>query len=154
MPRVGIALGSNLGDRLKIIQTARDLLKSIAVPDEPFLQGPVFLTEPFDCPPESPDFYNTVVEIAYEGSPFELLAMTQSFQRQLGRQELKQRNAPRPIDIDLIYFGNETIRSESLELPHPRYQQRDFVLQPLVKIRPDLVDGELGAPLKLVAADW
>src|SRR5688572_19576028 len=118
MPRIGIALGSNLGDRLQHLQAARDLLTSISA--GPVLAAPVYLTEPVNCPPGSPDFHNTVIEISYAGSPVELLNLTQSFQRRLGRKELAERNAPRVIDIDLLYFGNETIATDALELPHPR----------------------------------
>lgn len=153
MPRVGIALGSNLGDRLKNLQAARDLLQSIAA-DGPVLQAPVYLTEPVHCPPGSPDFYNTVIEISYEGTPFELLEQTQAFQKQLGRTEPKERNEPRPIDIDLIYFGNESVSTDFLELPHPRYRERDFVMQPLGVIRPDLGGAPAGGSLPQVTAIW
>lgn len=153
MPRVGIALGSNLGDRLKNLQAARDLLKSIAA-DGLVRQAPVFLTEPVNCPPGSPDFFNTVLEISYEGTPFELLAQTQAFQKQLGRTEVRERNAPRPIDIDLIYFGTQTVSTDSLELPHPRYRERDFVMQPLHFIRPDLAGERSGGQLPEIAAIW
>ena len=137
--QVGIALGSNLGDRLGNLRTARDLLAAIAVPEAPVLQAPVYRTEPVDCPQDSPDFFNTVIEITYAGSPSGLLELTQSFQRKLGRPDVHERNGPRTIDIDLLYFGQERIRTESLELPHPRLTQRRFVLEPLAAIRPDLV---------------
>lgn len=137
MPRVGIALGSNLGNRLKNLQQARDLLREIST--GPLLQASVYRTEPIGCPPGSPDFYNGVVEISYDGQPGELLAITQEFQRKLGRTTLAERNAPRLIDIDLLYFGEETIVTPDLELPHPRLTLRRFVLQPLAEIRPDLI---------------
>lgn len=137
MPRVGIALGSNLGDRLENLRRARDLLASVST--EPLLDAPVYLTEPVNCPPGSPDFLNTVVEISYDGSPEELLERTQEFQRLLGRTESPVRNAPRVIDIDLLYFGAEIVTTGTLELPHPRITMRQFVLRPLADIRPELV---------------
>jgi 2-amino-4-hydroxy-6-hydroxymethyldihydropteridine diphosphokinase len=139
MPRVGIALGSNLGDRLAHLHAARQALKEIATPGEPFLQAPTYQTEPLLCPPGSPLFYNSVVEIGYAGDPFELLELTQAIERKLGRTGTPERNAPRVIDVDLLYFGDRIIDAGNLVLPHPRLGERRFVLQPLVGIRPGLV---------------
>ena len=139
MPRVGIALGSNLGDRLANLQAARDCLLEIATPGEPFLQSSVYQTEPLLCPPGSPLFYNSAVEISFGGDPFELLEITQAIERKLGRTGTPLRNGPRVIDVDLLYFGDAEIDTEALVLPHPRIGERRFVLQPLAEIRPDLV---------------
>ena len=137
--RVGIALGSNLGDRLENLRAARDLLADIAVPGEPVLEAAIYETAPVGCPEGSPDFYNTVIEVSYDGTADDLLDQTQAFQRQLGRSEIAERNAPRVIDIDLLYFGDERVVTDRLELPHPRLTVRRFVLQPLADIRPELV---------------
>lgn len=139
MPRVGIALGSNLGDRLAHLQTARACLREISTPGEPFLQASTYQTEPLLCPPGSPLFYNSVVEIDFQGTPFDLLDLTQTIEKKLGRTGGHERNAPRIIDVDLLYFGDEIIDTEALELPHPRISERRFVLQPLAEIRPQLV---------------
>jgi 2-amino-4-hydroxy-6-hydroxymethyldihydropteridine diphosphokinase len=139
MPRVGIALGSNLGDRLAHLHAAREALREIATPCGPFLQAAIYQTEPLWCPPGSPFFYNTVVEIGYEGDPFELLELTQAIERKLGRTGTPERNAPRVIDVDLLYFGDRLIDAGNLVLPHPRLGERRFVLQPLAGIRPDLI---------------
>lgn len=139
MSRAGIALGSNLGDRLAHLHAARALLLEIATPGEPFLQASNYQTEPLLCPPGSPLFYNSVVEIDFQGTPFDLLDLTQAIEKKLGRTGGHERNAPRIIDVDLLYFGDEFIDTESLELPHPRIGERRFVLQPLAEIRPELV---------------
>lgn len=139
MPRAGIALGSNLGDRLANLQAARDCLREIATPGEPFLLAPTYQTEPLLCPPGSPYFHNSVVEIDYAGDAFGLLELTQSIERQLGRATAPERNAPRIIDVDLLYFGDQIIDTEALVLPHPRIGERRFVLQPLAGIRPALI---------------
>jgi len=166
MPRIGIALGANLGDRLSHLQAARNLLLELST--GPLIQAPVYQTEPLLCPAESPDFYNTVVEICYEGSPLDLLEITQGIEKQLGRTEKVERNAPRVIDVDLLYFGDQIVDTEVLELPHPRLAQRRFVLHPLSTIRPELIlpgqmkkVGELfneldsdEPPLALVTQDW
>ena len=138
MPRVGIALGSNLGDRLNHLQAACEHLRELATPGEPFISAPVYQTEPLLCPPGSPYFYNTVVEISFEGDAFDLLGLTQAIENQLGRTKTLERNAPRVIDVDLLYFGDEVIDTEALVLPHPRIGERRFVLQPLAAIRPGL----------------
>lgn len=166
--RVGLALGSNLGRRLVHLQEARELLKNIAVSGEPLLQAPVYQTEPVRCPANSPDFYNTVVEIAFAGTPFELLGHTQAIEFKLGRLAMPEPNAPRIIDVDILYFGDQTLDAGLLVLPHPRLTTRRFVLQPLADIRPDLVlPGDTATirehllhldspepPLALVQASW
>jgi 2-amino-4-hydroxy-6-hydroxymethyldihydropteridine diphosphokinase len=139
MPRVGIALGSNLGDRLANLNAACDFLREIATPNEPFLQASIYQTEPLLCPLDSPHFYNTAIEIHFNENAFDLLELTQSIEQKLGRAKAPIRNAPRIIDIDLLYFGDETIDSERLVLPHPRIAERRFVLQPLAEIRGDLI---------------
>jgi len=139
MPLAGIALGSNLGNRLANLQEARKLLRSIAVPGSGILQAPIYQTEPVNCPAGSPDFYNSVIEIEFAGSAFGLLDHAQAIEFKLGRAGMAERNAPRVIDVDLLYFGEERIDAGLLVLPHPRLLRRRFVLQPLADIRPDLV---------------
>jgi len=139
MPRAGIALGSNLGDRLARLRAALAGLRKISTPGEPVLTAPVYQTEPRLCPEGSPDFYNTVVEIHFDGTAHDLLAETRAIEEALGRIRNSERNAPRIIDIDLLYVGNDRIADSMLELPHPRIGERRFVLQPLADIRPELV---------------
>lgn len=137
--RVGIALGSNLGNRLANICEARDRLLEIAVPESRFLQAPVYESQPVDCADDAPNFLNTVIEICYAKEPYDLLAMTQKIELDLGRETTDERNAPRVIDVDILYFGREQINEERLTLPHPRLLDRRFVLQPLHEICSDLV---------------
>ncbi len=139
MPRAGIALGSNLGDRLANLRAAISCLREIAIPAAPMLRAPIYQTEPRFCPPGSPQFLNTVVEIDFEGSPLELLEKTRAMEIRLGRLRGTERNAPRTIDIDLLYLGSETCDHSELTLPHPRIGDRRFVLQPLADIRPELI---------------
>jgi 2-amino-4-hydroxy-6-hydroxymethyldihydropteridine diphosphokinase len=139
MPRVGIALGSNLGDRLAHLHAAFDCLREIALVNEPFLGAAIYQTEPMLCPPGSPLFYNSVAEIGFDGTPSGLLEITRSIEIKIGRSPTHIRNAPRIIDVDLLYFGNQHIATDTLVLPHPRLSERRFVLQPLAEIRPRLV---------------
>lgn len=136
--RAGIALGSNLGSRLRHLQEARDLLRKLSA-DDSIRQASIYQTEPVACPPNSPDFFNTVVEFDYAGTAHELLDATQAIEFHLGRISSPERNSPRVIDVDILYLGDERIDGEILDLPHPRLTSRRFVLQPLAEIRPDLV---------------
>ena len=139
MPRAGIALGSNLGDRLANLEAARACLRETATSGEPFLEAPTYQTEPLLCPPGSPTFYNSVIEIAFDGDAVELLELTQAIEKKLGRTGNPERNAPRIIDVDLLYFGDQIIDTDVLVLPHPCIRERRFVLQPLAEIRPELI---------------
>ena len=138
MPRAGIALGSNLGNRLALLRAAHAHLCGLAIPNAPVLTAPAYQTPPLSCPPGSPDFLNTVVEIGFVGDPLVLLEATRNIEQKLGRIPASERNASRVIDIDLLYLGNERVASDTLVLPHPRIGERGFVLQPLADIRPEI----------------
>jgi 2-amino-4-hydroxy-6-hydroxymethyldihydropteridine diphosphokinase len=138
MPRVAIALGSNLGDRESNIATAISKLRKLASPGAPFLTASTYDTEPKDCPPDSPRFLNTAVAFDYPGSdPLELLRHTQAIESDLGRETKPIRNAPRLIDIDILIFGETQLDHPLLQLPHPRINERPFVYLPLREILPD-----------------
>lgn len=137
--RVGIGLGSNLGNRLSNLRAARDMLRGLADEGSHYLQSPLYQSEPVDCTDGSPDFYNAVIELDYIGRPYELLTKTQGVEFHLGREAVYERNSPRSIDVDILYFGDEVISEEILSIPHPKLTDRLFVLQPLTEIRPHLV---------------
>jgi len=136
---VGIALGSNLGSSLDLLRTSRDMLLAIAPQSSNHLQAPIYRSKPLNCPEGSPDFLNTVIEITYSGSARELLKQTQAIEAHLGREARYIKNAPRTIDIDILYFGAECIDDEHLVIPHPEIIHRRFVLEPLAAIRPELI---------------
>lgn len=136
--RVGLALGSNLGDRLANLRTARDLLRRLSPVGVHYEQAPLYQSDPVDCPETSPDFFNSVIELDYVGDPMQLLEDAQAIEFHLGRTASTELNSPRVIDIDLLYFDDLVIDSEALMLPHPRMTHRRFVLQPLAEIRPFL----------------
>jgi 2-amino-4-hydroxy-6-hydroxymethyldihydropteridine diphosphokinase len=143
MARVGISLGSNLGDRIVHLRSAIERLSPVRL-SEHLLLSPVFETEPVDCPEGSGAFYNAVIEIETDLAPLELLAATQAIERALGRPEVRAVNAPRTLDLDLLYYDDLSLEAPGLLLPHPLMFQRAFVLKPLAAIRPDLVpDGAL-----------
>lgn len=137
--RCGIALGSNLGRRLRHLIEGRDQLRALAAPGSDFLQAPVYQTVPVGCPGDSPDFFNSVVELGFSGTPRELAAKLHAIEAEFGRLPRATRNAPRILDLDLLYFGSQRVDEPDLVVPHPRLLDRRFVLQPLADIRPDLV---------------
>lgn len=94
-----------------------------------------------DCPPGSPDFLNAVVGLIPkpDETPDSLLLALQSLEREFGRQPKFVLNEARPLDLDLISFGQQIRNSPELTLPHPRSHVRRFVLQPLSQIAPDFV---------------
>jgi 2-amino-4-hydroxy-6-hydroxymethyldihydropteridine diphosphokinase len=134
-----IALGSNLGDSLSIMQRAFAELEKFS--SGPMLRSSIWRSTPVDCPPGSPSFLNAVAGIipAPHETPETLLEKLQMLEREFGRQPKKVMNESRPIDLDLIAFGEEVRRTPALVLPHLRAHQRRFVLQPLAEIAPDLI---------------
>ena len=149
---VGLALGSNLGDRWSHLRAARDFLAALHKSDNDAAVSSVYETEPVGCPPDSAPFLNAVVEIVTSLEPEELLARAEDFECRLGREAARQRNAPRPIDIDILYAGDRQMCTASCAVPHPRLTQRRFVLQPLAEIRPGLVlPGETRSVAELLA---
>ena len=137
--RVGIALGSNLGDRMANLRDARKAITNLLGDKTSLLASRVYETEPIDCEPGAGRFLNAVLEIDYEGNPTELLGKLAQIEESLGREPDHARNVSRKIDIDILYADDLVISNERLELPHPRMDQRKFVLQPLADIRPDLI---------------
>lgn len=134
-----IALGSNLGNSREIIQAVFTRAKFIT--DHPILQSSIWETTPVDCPPGSPKFLNAVIGfVPQKGeTPESLLEKMQDLEKVFGRVPKTVLNEPRPLDLDLIAFGNETRNSPELILPHPRAHLRRFVLEPLSEIAPELV---------------
>ena len=137
--RTGVALGSNLGDRMANLRAARQAIVDLPNVKPPMLSSPIYETEPVDCEPGAGKFLNAVLEIEYDGAPNELLEQLVRVEESLGRKRDHARNVSRKIDIDLLYADDLSVENERLQLPHPRMHLRTFVLQPLADIRPDLL---------------
>ena len=128
---VAIALGSNLGDRAYTLRRALHELRAIVhvVRVSSFVE-----TEPVDAPPGSPRFLNAIA-IGYTSlAPLQLLDALQAIEAKLGRRRTRVRNAPRTIDLDLIFHSANRARTPRLTLPHPRYREREFVMKPLREV--------------------
>lgn len=151
--RVGIALGANLGDRHANLAEGFRFLDRLDGRGRALRSG-LLETAPVDCAPGDPPFLNAVAEIHYTGEPAELLRCLLEFERELGRAPSGERpvNAPRPLDLDILYFDELVITTATLTVPHPRMTQRRFVLEPLAQIRPELIlPGESKTVAELLA---
>ncbi len=145
MPRVVLALGSNLGDREAMLDFAITALK--ALPQTQLLQcAKRYDTTPVDVPEAFTDlrFLNSAVLIETELAPLDLLAELHRIEAEAGRIRTI-RNGPRPLDLDIILYEGVTCATETLTLPHPRAHERDFVLLPLADlgITREMLDGSL-----------
>jgi 2-amino-4-hydroxy-6-hydroxymethyldihydropteridine diphosphokinase len=103
-------------------------------------QSALYRSAPIDS--SGPDYVNAVVQLQTTLSAPDLLAQLQTIEQGAGR-ERPYRNAPRTLDLDILLFGDASIQSESLTVPHPRMWQRAFVLLPLAEIAPALVSTAL-----------
>lgn len=138
MKAFGIALGSNLGDRAAHLKRGIELLMQRLPGCGLNACGGIYETEPVDCAPGTQAFLNSVVEIEAMCSPQELHAHLAAVEQVLGRPAVREKNAPRTLDLDLLYAGDFVSDDPVLMVPHPRLHLRRFVLQPLADIRPDL----------------
>jgi 2-amino-4-hydroxy-6-hydroxymethyldihydropteridine diphosphokinase len=132
--KVYLALGSNLGDRMgNLASAAERLSESITIRKV----SSVYETEPVYYK-EQPLFLNATLSGLTELDPFDLLRFVKSIESELGRQP-SFRNAPRLIDIDILFYGDRVIDTLELTIPHPRIAERAFVLVPLGEIAPEMV---------------
>ena len=137
---IGFSIGSNLGDRLANLRAARQ--RMVALSGVRLLaSAPIYETEPVGVQPEFRHlaFLNTVLIMTGKLAPAEWRCYTVQIEADLGRIRTADRFAPRPIDIDLLFAGDLCLDDNGLIIPHPRWTQRRFVLQPLADVRPDLI---------------
>ena len=133
--RVAIALGSNLGDRAAHLDYA---LRRLASTLSSMKVSRWYETEPVGVGPQ-PGFLNGVVVGDTDRSARELLDALLTIERERGRDRPSP-GAPRSLDLDLILYGDRVIDEDGLIVPHPRFRERRFVLEPLAEIAPDLTD--------------
>jgi 2-amino-4-hydroxy-6-hydroxymethyldihydropteridine diphosphokinase len=131
-----LGLGSNQGDRLATMRTARRALPGAKV--RVLVSSSVYETAPQGEVSDQPDFYNAVLRIETNLAPEDLLDACKGVERELGREPGGPRHAPRPIDVDVLLLGDLEYRSERLTLPHPEVRSRRFVLEPLLELDPAL----------------
>jgi len=140
---VYLGLGSNLGDRQENLDRALDLLSQRL--------GALQISSVYDTEPigniNQPRFLNMVCQ-AYTGlAPMELLTLVKGIELKIGRAPGKP-DAPRPIDVDILFYGDQVLEAPELVIPHPKLTERAFVLVPLDEIAPDLVHPVSGKTVK------
>lgn len=137
---VAIALGSNLGDRDALLDTAEERLAVL-------LSGAVasgrYETTPVGGPPDAPLYLNEVVVGSTTLGPRVLLQTLMALEHDAGR-ERSSRDAPRTLDLDIILYGDFVIDEPDLVVPHPRFRDRAFVLDPLSEVAGDWIDPVSG----------
>jgi 2-amino-4-hydroxy-6-hydroxymethyldihydropteridine diphosphokinase len=132
---VYLALGSNVGDSAQYIAKAVNLLGS-ALQD--IQQAPLYTSKAVGYTDQA-DFLNTAISGQTELAPQALLQAIHGVEQQVGRVK-RFRWGPREIDIDIIFYDNQTLKTENLTIPHPSFRERDFVLRPLVDLSSKMVD--------------
>ena len=126
-----ISIGTNLGDRKKNIEKAIESINNIPYTDV-IKASSIYETEPVDYLRQD-NFYNIVIEVKSQFEPAEMLGICLGIESGIGRiRGIK--NGPRIIDLDLIFAEDKKINSKNLVVPHPRYKERRFVLEPLLEI--------------------
>jgi len=131
---VYLGLGSNMGERQENLTLALDYISQRLRIEK---KSSVYDTEPVGDA-KQPRFLNMVCRVTTSLAPATLLTVLKGIESKMGRLPGPP-NSPRPIDIDILLYGDQVIETHELKIPHPRLAERAFVLVPLVEIAPDLV---------------
>ena len=140
---VYLGLGSNMGNRQDNLNRALDFLSQRLRLEK---VSSIYDTEPIGNV-QQPRFLNLVCQVSTRLAPMGLLTLAKGIESKLGRLP-RTSNAPRPIDIDILFYGDQIIETPELIIPHPRVAERFFVLVPLADIAPDLVHPVSGKTIK------
>ena len=153
---VFIGLGANLGDREAGLRAAVAALHALPGTRVQRVSA-LYRSAPIDA--GGPDYLNAVAELTTTLAPLPLLHALQAIE-QAGGRERPYRNAPRTLDLDILWFGNRLLATPELTVPHPRIAERAFVLRPLADLAPERVapaalQAVAGQRLEQVAStDW
>jgi 2-amino-4-hydroxy-6-hydroxymethyldihydropteridine diphosphokinase len=143
-----LGLGSNMGDRRENLERALDYLSQRLGKIE---RSSIYDTEPMENTAQ-PRFLNMVCQAKTMLRPEDLLTLAKGIERKMGRQPGRP-NSPRPIDIDILFYGDRVVDTPDLKIPHPRMNYRAFVLVPLAEIAPRLVHPVYKKTAKEMLAD-
>jgi len=145
MTRVFISIGSNLGPRkANCLEAVRRLSEADSI--TLVRRSPLYETSPWGRAGQGP-FVNCAVEAATTLSPHKLLETLKKIESDMGRRP-SGRWGPRPIDLDIIFYGGKIIETPGLTVPHPHAHERGFVLAPLADIAPDFRHPAIGRSVK------
>lgn len=139
-----VGIGANLCQPVEQAKSAIKALKQISQ-SRLLAISPLYCSKPLG-PSEQPDYINAVAKLETEKTPEALLDALQAIELSQGRQRKAERWGPRTLDLDILLFGNQTIQTQRLIIPHYHMVEREFVLYPLADIAPELVMPN-GAPL-------
>lgn len=139
MAVIYLALGTNLGNRAANLRRALDALRRSFTVE---VASPCYETEPAYVL-DQPRFYNLVCRATTTLTPLDVLRALKLIEKDLGRL-VTVRYGPREIDLDLLFYGDLILDLPELTVPHPRLQERAFVLVPLADIAPELLHPKLG----------
>ena len=131
-----ILLGSNIGDRLSILEEASLQIGSRI--GNPLISSSIFETEPWGFKHEN-YFLNQVIGLKTNLSPHMLLTELLRIEKEMGRERSKEGYQARTIDLDILFYNDLIISENNLEIPHPRLHERRFTLLPLNEILPDYI---------------
>jgi 2-amino-4-hydroxy-6-hydroxymethyldihydropteridine diphosphokinase len=141
---VYLSLGANLGDREANLEEAVSRLAGLGVVTA---VSALYETEPIEVADRQPWYLNAVVAMETGLAPRDFLDLVLATEHAMGRRRTGSKS-PRTVDIDILLFGDQVIEEEGITIPHPRMQQRRFVLEPLAEIAPDAVHPVLKRTIK------
>ncbi len=147
---VYLGLGSNQGDRAKTLAEAIEALNALG---QVIAQSSFVETKPYGFVSDFM-FLNAVVALRTDLSAQELLQKTQAIEKAFGRKTKSKKGvySDRPLDIDILFYGDDIIETETLTIPHRELHKRDFVLIPLMEIAPELIHPKLKQTIKELAS--
>lgn len=144
-----ISLGSNVDHRRKYLAAARFQMANRGL--RLVQKSQIYQTQAWGVL-DQPLFLNQVVEVSTDSAPYELLQSLKSIETSMGRKS-RERWTQREIDLDIIYYGRQIMKTPELQIPHPFLYQRNFVLVPLCEIAPEFPDPQVGKTVRELLAE-
>lgn len=132
-----ILSGSNVGDRERNLSRALELMEEIDGLEIIAVSG-LYVSDAQEMVGENPSFLNQAIMADYQYRPQELLDALEAIEKKLGRTD-KGLKKPRTVDLDILLFGDQEIKTDRLVIPHPKLLKRPFAMVPLLQIEPELI---------------